>query len=270
MLKVPAVLFSVIFLTAAVSATAADAVAVLAEYASEFHQSGRRLIMVVVPPRETELTADYCDLQKRLHTAGVESIALDNLFADISASDGSCWCTTDTHPAPAAVAVMAHTVAEYLTNGTLPEPGEKIFQLLPPCNILCSGNLGGEETLEFVPVSGSTVVPDSDIWVTGDSNALIYHDGIDLPVKNAGFADYLAYYLDSKVSLLAIRGNSADSIRGEMYRRSLQSSETGFAKMRTTIFILSYEQFTGGANRWRKIPAPTEKMETPSCEVRKI
>lgn len=233
----------------AVPAAGADAVAVLADYAAGFQKSGRRLIMAVIPPRENDAAAEYRRIQDDLHNAGVESIDLTGAFERVAGSGRQVWCRNDHHPAPAAIAEAAATAALYLADFSLPE--ERRFFLQDVEKAECSGG----EILEFVPVAGTTVVPGGSVLVLGDSNVLVYHDGIDMPVRKAGFADYLAYYLVEEVSLLGMRGSCADQLRGELYRKSVYGTENT-AEVQTVIFVLSFAQFADGANRWQDIPVP--------------
>ncbi len=237
----------------------------LAGYASGCRQNGIRMVLAVIPSRQDTTLAEYTLLQQELQSSGVESVDLSGVFAPGSAIQ-QLWCLTDTHPTPAAMAATAHEVALFLTEGSLPEPEERKFTLQEIEKKVCTGNSGGSETLYFRAVAGNVTAEAATIWVAGDSNALIYHDGIGIAVKKSGFADHLAYYLDTEVFLLGMRGNCTDQLRGEIYRRCLQGKENDIAQLQTIVFVLSFEQFTKGANRWQVIPAPGSNR---SCAVRK-
>ncbi len=225
------------------------AVPVLAEYSDALRASGRRLVLAVIPPREEAERAGYSELIGELAEAGVE-------IADISgAFTPAAWCLTDTHPLPEALRRAAAETAKHLA---LPA-GEEIWET-EEFTVEFSGNLrtGRGETLSGLRIVGAApaIVSDSEIVIAGDSDALIYHDGADAPVRDAGYADWLAFFLKRPVTLAAMRGNCADALRVELRRRFIAGGPRGLGNMKILVLLLDSGQFREGANRWRVIPPP--------------
>ena len=225
------------------------AVPVLAEYSDAMRASGCRLVLAVIPPREEALRAEYSELLGKLAEAGVEIADLSGAFPPDS------WCRTDTHPLPDALRRAAAETAKHLA---LPA-GEDTWET-EPFTVAFSGNLrtGRDETLSGLRIAGgpAAVVADSEIAVAGDSNALIYHDGADAPVRDAGYADWLAFFLKRPVTLAAMRGSCADALRAELRRRFVAGGPRGLGNMKILVLLLDSGQFREGANRWQVIPPP--------------
>ena len=242
-------LAAVLFAAISQTATAHPAVPVLAEYSEALRASGRRMVLAVIPPREETERAGYSELIGELAEAGVE-------IADISgAFTPAAWCLTDTHPLPEALRRAAAETARHLALSA----GDKSWET-ESFTVAFSGNLrtGCGETLSGLRIVGgpAAIVADSEIVVAGDSNALIYHDGADAPVRDAGYADWLAFFLKRPVTLAAMRGNCADALRVELRRRFVAGGPRGLGNMKILVLLLDSKQFREGANRWRVIPPP--------------
>lgn len=256
----PAIFFCLLLCRTLYAGNAAEE---LGRYSRDMAEAGRRLLLVIIPPAQESDMPFYHELLGDLDRENVEVVDIYPELCELHASGIKVRCITDTHPAPAALKAAAKKTAARLAAGN--KANERIFSLGSREEITVSGNLAADvnekEILEFVPVQGETVAAASAVAVIGDSNALIYHDGTDLPVKNAGFADYLAYYLNEPVALTGMRGASADPIRGEIYRQWVQNPAGRISATETFVFILDTEQFKDGINRWRAIPAPGNMTE---------
>lgn len=201
-----------------------------------------------------------------LEERGVAVLDLLPLF--VKQTNGApMFCQTDSHWSPAAVAVAAEAIAEWVRKQdwwTALAASEKPSYSTQDRDVEISGDLArmlnesqpARETLKLTFVGTSDgdaltpIAPDrsSPVLLMGDSHTLVFHDP-ELFATGAGLPDHLALRLRMPVDLIGVRGSGATTTRIELLRR-----HDNMRGKKLVIWCFSFREFTESFTGWRKVP----------------
>lgn len=266
----------------------ADASKVLAQLNTDLKSLGIRLVVLPVPVKPViefgELGSTSTN-PRPLHNASYQKFLSDLSAAGVEVFDptdllaGECQVTgrhqylkTDTHWTPAAMELVAKTLAQRIPPASAPstlrrsspELVENAGDLAGMLQLLPAATEALSEKAEIQPVTladGSAWHPDteSDVLLLGDSFTNIYSTPDLGWGQGAGLAEQLSWHLGKPIDRIAINAGGSLSVRQELAR-----NPNRLAEKKVVIYQFAVRELTSGD--WRPIAIPRVPEPAPVSE----
>ena len=257
-----------------ISALAAPAVTVIADFASQLREGGVSLVVVPIPPKalvqssSLGLTAEEqlamkSGWEKIMADLGGRGVQAIDFLTDYTAATEPVFCLRDTHWSGRGIDVAVQRLLAALPGAGIAVDAASEGAQAPLKDMEINGDLGGSPEkvqLRFPAVPDSSNAP--QLLLLGDSHVLVFHQGGDLHGTGAGLPEQLASVLGFMPSVLGVRGSGATSSRLQLARK-LRSEPDYLAGKKLVVWVFAGREFTE-ADMWKKIPIfpAGKKVET--------
>ena len=263
-----------------VAENGSDPIPSILEFHNLLKERGIDLLLVPVPakgaiypeklasdfePGDPASTSEFFHL---IEEAGVSVLDLDPVFREAREREETkpLYCRQDAHFSPAAIELVADSIAKMLG---LKAEEESSFEIADSSEVSIVGDqIAGTDWEGSVPPetihlrkvsqSGSEGVkpdPASPVLLLGDSHTLVFHEGkaAGMHTEGAGLHDHLSARAGYALDLVGVRGSGLVQARKALFYHA--TSEPGYwEKKKHVVWLFSVREFTQSRDKLISIP----------------